>query len=75
MGFDRLNPNGWIWLGDQPVASVSQARTRSGATLAVQTRVGYSDTRMGAAMRHAAHDLGAQKADKKLPELFMALTR
>jgi RHS repeat-associated protein len=30
-----------IWMGDQPVASVSQTRTGSGATLAVQTSVGY----------------------------------
>jgi RHS repeat-associated protein len=30
-----------IWLGDQPVASVSQTRTGSAGTLAVQTSVGY----------------------------------
>jgi hypothetical protein len=41
VGFDRLNPNGWIWMGDQPVASVSQTRTGSAGTLAVQTSVGY----------------------------------
>jgi RHS repeat-associated protein len=30
-----------VWMGDQPVASVSQTRTSSVGTLAVQTSVGY----------------------------------